>query len=106
MIARQEPVVEPAQAEDKQEQRAPVIAVSRGGEGDPNRPAIPDTLPILPVRSVVIFPGTVVPLTVGRPGSLKLLDASLPQSKIIGLFTQRDPQKEAPQAEDFFRIGV
>ena len=49
--------------------------------------AIPDTLPILPIRNLVLFPGTVFPLTIGREASRKLLEESLPQSKIIGIFT-------------------
>ena len=44
-------------------------------------PQIPDTLSILPLRGFVIFPGTVAPLNVRRPSSIKLLDETLPQSK-------------------------
>ena len=51
---------------------------------------IPDTLSILPLRGFVIFPGTVAPLNVRRPSSIKLLDETLPQSKVIGLIAQRD----------------
>ena len=53
---------------------------------DPERPsAIPDALPILPIRDTVLFPGTVLPMTIGRQASRKLLEESLPQGKIIGL---------------------
>src|SRR4051794_33264519 len=69
-------------------------------------PAIPSTLSILPVRSFVIFPGTVLPLTIGRPTSIKLLDETLPQSKIIGLLTQRDETKEEPEAKDLYSVGT
>jgi len=48
-------------------------------------PQIPDVLSILPLRAFVIFPGTVAPLNVRRPASIKLLDETLPQSKVIGL---------------------
>jgi len=75
---------------------------SRDGE----RPAIPETLPILPVRNTVIFPGMVVPLTVGRPSSRKLLEESLAQSKIIGVFTQKDPKQDEPAPGDLHRVGV
>jgi ATP-dependent Lon protease len=70
------------------------------------QPAIPDVLPILPIRDMVVFPGTVVPLTIRREASLKLLDASLPESKVIGLVTQRDPTKDDPTPEELYNIGT
>jgi len=71
-----------------------------------NQPVIPDVLPILPIREMVVFPGTVVPLTVRREASLKLLDTSLPESKIIGLVTQRDAAKDNPAPEDLYSVGT
>ena len=71
-----------------------------------SQPVIPETLPILPLREMVVFPGTVVPLTVRRDSSLKLLDSSLPESKIIGLAAQRDATKENPGPEDLFDVGT
>src|SRR5881296_1216476 len=68
--------------------------------------SIPDVLSILPLRSFVIFPGTILPLTVGRAASIKLLDETLPQTKIIGLLTQRDETKEDPQPQDLYPVGV
>src|SRR4029434_3522882 len=53
-------------------------------------PRTPDELSILPVRGLVIFPGTIIPLNIQRPASLKLLDDTLPRTKVIGLLTQRD----------------
>ena len=67
---------------------------------------IPEVLPVLPIRGTVMFPGTVVPLGVGRPSSRKLLDESLPQSKIIALVTQRDEDDEDPDPENLYQIGV
>jgi ATP-dependent Lon protease len=69
-------------------------------------PPIPDTLSILPVRGLVVFPGAVIPLNVRRPGSVKLLDETLPQSKIIGLIAQRDPNKEEPEPQDLYGVGT
>jgi ATP-dependent Lon protease len=83
----------------------PVIAVTSKGGGD-HSPPLPDVLPILPLRGVVVFPGTVVPLTLGRPAALKLVDESLPHTKIIGLVTQRSEEHEKPTAEDLFTVGV
>src|SRR5207237_6676368 len=68
--------------------------------------SIPDVLSILPLRSFVVFPGTILPLTVGRTASIKLLDETLPQTKIIGLLTQRDETKEDPQPQDLYPVGT
>jgi len=81
-------------------------ANSRGDDSAEGMPAIPGTLSILPVRSFVIFPGTVLPLTIGRASSNKLLDETLPQSKIIGLLTQRDENKEEPEPQDLYSVGT
>src|SRR6266496_6086553 len=69
-------------------------------------PSIPDTLPILPIRNTVLFPGTMLPLTIGRNSSRRLLEESLPQSKIIGIFTQKDPEQNEAGPEDLHRVGV
>src|SRR5207302_9081155 len=69
-------------------------------------PRIPEELSILPVRGLVIFPGTVVPLNVQRAPSLKLLDDTLPRTKVIGLLTQRDETKEDPEPQDLYSIGT
>ena len=69
-------------------------------------PKIPDVLSILPVRGFVIFPGTVAPLNVQRAASIKLLDETLPQSKIIGLVAQRDADKENPEPQDLYSVGT
>src|SRR5438477_8553709 len=69
-------------------------------------PDIPGVLSILPVRGFVVFPGTVAPLNVRRPASIKLLDETLPESKIIGLVAQRDEEKEDPGPEDLYGVGT
>jgi ATP-dependent Lon protease len=71
-----------------------------------DQPAIPDVLPVLPIRDMVVFPGTVVPLTIRREASLKLLDASLTESKVIGLVAQRDAAKDDPLPEDLHSVGT
>lgn len=80
-----------------------VVGESRG---QTNSIRIPDELSILPVRGLVMFPGTVLPLTIERPTSIKLLDETLPHSKIIGFVTQRDETKEEPQPQDLYSVGV
>src|SRR3989454_432235 len=69
-------------------------------------PHIPEELPILPMRGFVVFPGTVVPLNVQRAASLKLLDDTLPRTKVIGLLAQRDETKEEPSPQDLYSIGT
>jgi len=76
------------------------------GLGDEGTPAIPEELAILPVRGFVVFPGTVLPLTVSRPASIKLLDETLPRTKVIGLLTQQDEAKEDPNPQDLYGVGT
>ncbi len=66
----------------------------------------PEELPILPVRGVVVFPGTMVPLTIEREASRKLLDESLPQSRSIGIVAQRDAEIDQPGPADLYEVGV
>jgi ATP-dependent Lon protease len=58
------------------------------------------------VRGLVIFPGTIIPLNVQRAASLKLLDDTLPRTKVIGLLTQRDEMKEDPAPPDLYSVGT
>ena len=81
-------------------------AVARAGVDDESLPRIPETLSILPVRGFVVFPGTIVPLNVQRPASIKLLDETLPLTKVIGLLTQRDETKEDPEPQDLYYVGT
>src|SRR5436309_15344949 len=76
------------------------------GTGESQMPHIPEELSILPVRGLVIFPGTIIPLNVQRATSLKLLDDTLPRTKVIGLVTQRDEVKEDPSAADLYSVGT
>ena len=69
-------------------------------------PRIPEEISILPVRGFVMFPGTILPLTVHRPASIKLLDDTLSRTKIIGLLNQRDEEKEEPMPQDLYHVGT
>src|SRR5256884_4623855 len=69
-------------------------------------PHIPEELSILPVRGIVVFPGTIIPLNIQRAASLKLLDDTLPRTKVIGLLTQRDETKDDPSPQDLYSIGT
>ena len=70
------------------------------------RPAIPSALPVLPVREVVVFPGTVVPLTIGREKSKRLIDAVLAGDKLLAICTQRRADVDDPGIDDIYRIGT
>src|SRR5947208_1626343 len=76
------------------------------GTDESRLPRIPEELSILPVRGFVVFPGTVVPLKIQRAASIKLLDDTLPRTKVIGLLTQRDEAKEDPEPQDLYGVGT
>src|SRR5208337_2954411 len=63
-------------------------------------------LPILPVRDTVLFPNAILPLTVGRDSSLKLVSDLKDEEKFIGVIAQRDPRVDNPQPVDLFQIGT
>jgi ATP-dependent Lon protease len=67
---------------------------------------VPDELPILPLRGVVVYPQTVVPLTVGQPRSIRLVDDATIGERIIGLVTSKDPELSTPGPADLFSIGT
>src|ERR1700752_3826654 len=68
--------------------------------------SIPNELPILPVRDTVLFPGGVQPLTVGREGSLALLNSLHGDEKLLGIVAQHDPRVEEPAAADLHLVGT
>ncbi len=67
---------------------------------------IPDELPVLPVRDVVVFPYMILPLFVGRDVSIKAIDSSLNSHRMILLLTQRDVNVETPTPEDLYAVGT
>ncbi|HUL33523.1 MAG TPA: endopeptidase La [Candidatus Eisenbacteria bacterium] len=67
---------------------------------------VPDTLPILPVRDTVLFPGAVLPLTVGRESSLALVNSLSGDEKLLGVVAQLDPRIEDPAAADLHKLGT
>src|SRR5213082_1548315 len=86
------------------ERQAEATVLKTGANGQ--RVTIPHTLPVLPIRNIVVFPGTVMPLNVGRPKSKALLDEVMPAEKLIGVITQRNPEMEDPRQEDLYAVGV
>ena len=71
-----------------------------------NDSELPDALPILALRNAVLFPGTVVPVTVGREKSMKLIKEAERDSKLIGTVPQKDAFIEDPVKEDLFEFGT
>ncbi|MBN1599534.1 MAG: endopeptidase La [Bacteroidales bacterium] len=67
---------------------------------------VPETLPILPLRNTVLFPGVIIPISVGRKQSMKLIRDIYKKSKIIGTVGQRDPNIESPVISDLYNIGT
>ena len=68
--------------------------------------AVPDELPILPLRDTVLFPNSFMPLAVARESSVRLIDEAISQGKLIGVFTQRDASVEEPQQSDLYEVGT
>jgi ATP-dependent Lon protease len=67
---------------------------------------IPEELPILPLRGVVVYPVTAVPLTVGQMRSIRLIDEAVLERKLVGLVASKDPSIEEPAPEDTYQIGT
>jgi len=67
---------------------------------------IPKILPILPLRGLVVFPQTAVPLTIGQPRSIKLVDEVATSHRWIGLVTSRKPDIEMPNSSDLYQYGT
>jgi ATP-dependent Lon protease len=94
----------------------PIVTKVSGGqtEGEPSSAPegieapvpIPDVLSILPLRNVVVYPLTAIPLSVGQPRSVKLVDDATIGQRIIGLLAAKDPQLETPGPDDLYRVGT
>ncbi|HEV3121273.1 MAG TPA: endopeptidase La [Isosphaeraceae bacterium] len=72
--------------------------------GRASRAAYPDRVPLLPLRSEVVFPQTVVPLVVNRSSGIKLIDEALLADKTLGLVTQKHPETDDPQQADLYPV--
>ena len=70
------------------------------------RSDLPSVLPVMPLRGVVLFPGTVAPLTVERTPSQQLLEELLPNGRLLGLVTQKDIGIDVPTPSDVYRVGA
>jgi ATP-dependent Lon protease len=92
-------------AESQIIERTPTATIIRTGTNG-QKTVLPHVLPVLPIRNIVVFPGTVMPLNVGRPKSKALLDEVMPGEKIVGVVTQKSPDVEDPQYNELYTVGV
>ena len=68
---------------------------------------IPNIVPVLPLRGLVVFPQTAVPLTIGQTRSIRLIDDVMASDvRLIALVTSRDPDLETPEPEDLYKVGT
>lgn len=67
---------------------------------------LPKELPILPLRNTVLFPGVILPITVGREKSIRLVNEIYKKDKVIGTVAQLDAQVNEPEEEDMYRLGT
>src|SRR6267143_3241753 len=67
---------------------------------------IPDELPLLPLRDIVIYPFMIVPLFVSREKSIRAVDEALGENRMILLASQKDLDKEEPNANDLYKVGT
>lgn len=66
----------------------------------------PEALPILPLRGLVVFPNNSVPLTVGVPRSIKLVDDAMSGDKLVGLVAAINPEQETPGPDELYKVGT
>ena len=82
----------------------PIIPINEDGE-DRNL-VVPEVMPLLPLRKTVLFPGVVLPITVGRDKSIKAVGDAYKTDKLIGVVAQKDSNIEDPAAKDLEDIGT
>ena len=80
--------------------------MSQDDEDNMNKEVFPDDLPILPLRNNVLFPGVMIPITVGRDKSLRLLNDANKGKKIIGVVSQINQEEENPAFNDLHNVGT
>jgi ATP-dependent Lon protease len=84
----------------------PIIPLHEGDQEENANLVLPEELPLLPLRNTVLFPGVVLPITVGRDKSIKAVTDAYKSDKLIGVVAQKDSQVEDPQVGDLAAIGT
>jgi ATP-dependent Lon protease len=80
--------------------------LSSEDEEEMNNESVPNSLPILPLRNMVLFPGVVIPITAGRDKSIKLLQEANKNKNVIGVVAQKNEEVEEPGHADLHKVGV
>lgn len=83
-----------------------VPIISDGDDAEINIEGLPETLPLLPLRNNVLFPGVVLPISIGRPKSIQLIRDAYRSDKYIATFSQKDPDIEEPAPGDMHSTGT
>ncbi len=86
--------------------RHQVIPIITGGDEVAENVAIPESLPILSLRSSVLFPGAITPITVGREKSIKLVRDVNAEGGLLGAVLQRESEVEIPAPDDMYKVGT
>ncbi len=84
----------------------PIIPLNESDQEDPNGIEIPPEIALLPLRNTVLFPGVVLPITVGRDKSIKAVNDAYKTDKLIGVVAQKDSNVEDPSIKDLENIGT
>ncbi len=90
---------------DEDAEFLPIIPLNETDEQDKNL-VVPDILPLLPLKNTVLFPGVVLPITVGRDKSIKAVTEAYKKDKLIGVLSQKDSNVEDPAPEDLCAVGT
>jgi ATP-dependent Lon protease len=93
-------------AQDDEMDFVPIIPMNESEAENIDESSIPEELPILPLRNTVLFPGVVIPITVGRDKSIKAVNEAYKTDKLVGVLAQKDSSVEDPQVGDLVEIGT
>jgi len=96
---------EKKEQEKTEGQTTPPVPIDTEGE-ETQQIKIPEVLPLLPIRDVVIFPFMIIPLFVGRDSSINAVNESLSKDRMIMLATQKSPAEETPKPEGIYSVGT
>ena len=83
----------------------PIIPLNEDDEANGEKLILPEELPLLPLRNTVLFPGVVIPITVGRDKSIKAIEEAYKTDKLVGVLSQKDSNIEDPGVDDLEGVG-
>jgi ATP-dependent Lon protease len=92
--------------EEEELEFMPIIPLNEDGSENGDEQPMPYELPLLPLRNTVLFPGVVLPITVGRDKSIRAVNDAYKTDKLVGVISQKDSSVEEPQVSDLVEIGT